>query len=286
MAAHYTMDQVLSHAEKLPALPQIVFRILQDLADESANVESLAEHIVSDPAVVARLLAAANSASTGQAQRVTSVRQAMMMLGVARVRNIVATTAIIERYSTLSSFDSQRLWRHSLGVAICAQYVAEYAGLNPDIAYVAGLLHDIGQLLLYAVDSHAYGEVVALRKVRELEICKAELDVLGVEHAGVGGALARLWKLPNEVADAITGHHATDDNPPQTEMGDVVHIAEVLSHALELGVDACTEGGDGFRVPVLSELSCARMGIEWSEFAKVFPQIEARFDGARLTLGM
>jgi putative nucleotidyltransferase with HDIG domain len=281
-----TMDQVLTHTDKLPALPQIVFRILKDLADESANVESLAEHIVSDPAVVARLLAAANSASASPGQRVTSVRQAMIMLGVARVRSIVTTTAIIERYSMLTSFDSQRLWRHSLGVAICAQHVAQHAGLNADIAYIAGLLHDIGQLLLYAIDPHRYGEVMALRKADDIEICEAELRLFGVEHSAVGGELARVWNLPNEVADAIIGHQATDDHPPQTEMGDAVHIAEVLSHALELGSDPCTSEDDRPRVPALTEIACARMGIEWHEFAKEFPLIEARFDGARLTLGL
>ncbi len=281
--ATMTMTQVMAQADRLPAMPQIVLRILDDLADDNANVESLSEHIANDPAVVARLLAAANSASVSHGKQVTSVRQAMLMLGVKRVRNIVTSTAVIDRYAKAPGFDSQRLWRHSVGVAICAQHIAEQGGLNPDIAYIAGLLHDIGQLLLIAVDPGAYGEVIRLRAERDMEIFEAEREVLGLEHAAVGGELARIWQLPADVADAIADHQANDDCPPATEMGDAVHIAEVLSHALELGIEPGLN--DVIRVPALSELACARMGIDWDEFAEHFPQIEARFDCARLTLG-
>lgn len=279
-----TLNQALARADRLPALPQIVFRILDDLADEGANVETLSEHIVSDPAVVARLLAAANSAGVAHGKHVTSVRQALLLLGVARVRGIVTATAIIDRYAHIPGFDSQRLWRHSLGVAICARQIAEHAGLNPDIAYVAGLLHDIGQLLLYAVDPRTYGDVLQLCAGRDLAVSDAEREVFGIEHAEVGAELARRWRLPGDIADAIVGHHASDDSPPVTEMGDAVHIAEVLSHALELGIDPCTDRP--MRVPPLSELACARMGIDWPGFAVRFPQIEARYDGARLALGI
>lgn len=281
--AALTLDQALAQADRLPALPQIVIRILDDLADENANVETLSEHIVSDPAVVARLLAAANSASVAHGKHIGSVRQAMLLLGVARVRSIVTATAVIDRYSHLAGFDSQRLWRHSLGVAVCARQIAEHAGLNPDVAYVAGLLHDIGQLLLYAIDPRAYGSVLDLCLNHDFAVSAAEREVFGIEHAAVGAELARRWRLPADIGDAIVGHHASDDDPPASEMGDAVHIAEVLSHALELGIDRCAD--KLFAVPPLSELACARMGITWDEFAHRFPQIEARYDCARLTLG-
>ncbi len=280
MTAPYTIDQVLARATALPALPQIVARILDMLGDDEVNAEALSKHIISDPAVVVRLLAAANAGAVGASGRVDSVRQAIMLLGVSRVRDITLATAIIDRFNAKPPFDARRLWLHSVGVAICAQEVARIAGLNVDVAYTAGLLHDIGQLLLFAVDPEAYARVLTMRAEGDIDIVDAEREQLGVDHAQVGGELARLWKLPEDVADAIAAHHVTDDSEPENEMADAVHVAEVLSHALNLG------GSEGARVPRLSDLSCARMGIDWRQLAVHFPLIEARFIGARITLGL
>jgi putative nucleotidyltransferase with HDIG domain len=281
-----TLDQVMAKADSLPALPQIVIRILDDLANDQANVETLSGHVASDPAIVARLLSAANGAGVAHGNRVVSVRQAMMLLGVARVRNIVMTTAIIDRFKTASTFDSQRLWLHSVGVAICAQHIAEKGGVDPDAAYTAGLLHDIGQLLLFAVDSAAYSEAMKLRREKDLDVIAAERECFGIDHAQVGGELAKLWHLPETVADGIAGHHASDEVTPETEIADAIHIAEVLAHALDLGHVPGDRDTEGPRVPYLSDISCARMGIEWPDMIELFPQIEARFDCARLTLGV
>lgn len=280
MSDRYTLEQVLARADALPALPQIVARILDLLGDEDANVETLSTHIVSDPAVVARILAAANAGALGVSGRVESVRQAIILLGVGRVREITLATAIIDRFSASPPFDAQRLWLHSLGVAVCAREIARGAELDLDVAYTAGLLHDIGQLLLFAVDPAAYSEVLRMKIERDLDIVDAERQYMGVDHAHVGGELARLWKLPEAVADAIASHHASEGNEPENEMADAIHVAEVLGHALDLG------GSTTGRVPDLSDLSCARMGIEWPLFAEHFPMIEARFTSARITLGL
>ena len=280
MTPPYTLEQVLARATALPALPQIVARILDMLGDDEVNAETLSKHIISDPAVVVRLLAAANAGAIGASGHVDSVRQAILLLGVSRVRDITLATAIIDRFNAKPPFDARRLWLHSVGVAICAQEVARIGGLDVDVAYTAGLLHDVGQLLLNAVDQEAYSRVLTLRTESDIDIVDAERQVLGIDHAQVGGGLARLWKLPEEVADAIGAHHVTNDSEPENEMADAVHVAEVLSHALNLG------GGAGARVPRLSDLSCARMGIDWRELAAHFPLIEARFIGTRITLGL
>ena len=280
MSALYSLDQVLARAHALPALPQIILRIMETLGDEGANAETLADQIAGDPSVVARLLGAANAGAMGTGGRIHSVRQAIMVLGVGRVRDITMATAVIDRFSSDPPFDAHRLWLHSIGVPICAQEIAKHAELDKDTAYVAGLLHDIGQLLLFGMDSNAYSRALHLKAERDVDIIDVERECLGVDHTAVGGALARLWKLPETVAAAISGHHVSADNEPESEMADVVHIAEVLSHALDLG------GSEGNRVPRLSDLSTARMGIEWRRFAENFPRIEARFDRVRIELGL
>lgn len=280
MTPPFTIEQVLARANALPALPEIVARILEMLGDEDANAETLSKHIVSDPAVVGRLLAAANAGALGASGRVDSVRQAIMLLGIGRVRDITLATAIIDRFKAKPPFDAQRLWLHSVGVAVCAQEVARHASLDVDVAYTSGLLHDVGQLLLFAFEPAIYANVLQSRVERDIDIVDAEREYLGVDHAHVGGELARLWKLPEAVADAIASHHIADECEPENEMADAVHIAEVLAHALDLG------GGADDRVPNLSDLSCARMGIDWRQLGAHFPHIEARFANARITLGL
>lgn len=278
MSARLTLEQVLARANALPALPEIVARILDMLGNEDLNAEVLSKHIISDPAVVVRILAAANAGAIGASGRVDSIRQAIMLLGVARVRDITLATAIIDRFKAAPPFDAHRLWLHSIGVAICAQEVARMGEFDVDVAYTAGLMHDVGQLMLFAVDPEAYAGALRLKDERDIDIVDAERDYLGVDHAHAGGELARLWKLPEVVADAIATHHISDESQPENEMADVVHVAEVLSHALNLG------GGEGVRVPNLSDLSCARLGIDWRQMAAHFPLIEARFIGARIAL--
>jgi putative nucleotidyltransferase with HDIG domain len=241
----------------------------------------LSTHVVNDPAVVARVLAAANAGALGASGRVTSVRQAILLLGISRVRDITLATAIIDRFKAAPPFDARRLWLHSVGVAVCAQEVARNAGLDADIAYTAGLLHDVGQLLLFVVDPEAYGRTLRIKAEKDIDIVDAEREYMGIDHAYVGGELARFWKLPEAVADAIAAHHAADGNEPENELADAVHVAEILSHALDLG-----GGTDECRVPNVSVLACARMGVDWHGFAEHFPRIEARFASARITLGL
>ncbi len=184
------LEDVLARADILPALPQVVRHILDTLRDERANADLLAERIGSDPAVVARLLAAANASAYGLAGHVDSLRQAILLLGIEKVRAITLATAIVDRYHSAPPFDAQRLWLHSLGVAVCAREIAAHAGLDAESAFTAGLLHDIGQLLLFAVEPAAYAETLGAKGRQDIGTIDAEHSCLGVDHAEVGAALA------------------------------------------------------------------------------------------------
>jgi len=273
-----SLEQLLTQADVLPTLPQVVHRILHALANERADTDTLVDHVAGDPAVVARVLAAANASAVG-AGHVDSIRQAILLLGLDRVRTITLATAIIDRFRPTSHYDAQHLWLHSVGVAVCSQAVAQHAELDADMAYAAGLLHDIGQLLLFTVVPQHYEAVLRLKRERDICIVDAEREVLGIDHALVGGALAKHWRLPLPIVDAIAAHHA-GETVPDTEIGDAVHVGEVLSHGLDLGASP------NDLVPDLSELACARVGINWREFSSHFAEIEARFAVARLVLGL
>lgn len=272
------MDDVMAKVPALPALPQIVKHILDSLANENVDLDSLGNVIASDPAVAVRLLAAANSGIFG-GHKVSSLRQAMMLLGIGRVKQITLATAIIDRFKAPLPFDVSYLWRHSLAVAVCAQDIARHAGVDPEVAYIAGLLHDIGQLLIFATDPYGYAEIFSLREEGG-GLAALEDEHLGLNHAQVGGELARRWNLPEDISEAISRHHGIDSEPPTSELADVVHVAAALAHALDL------DGSTKNIVPPLCDFAAARLGIDWDQFAAHFPLIEARYDGALLTLGL
>lgn len=272
------LHELTSHATALPSLPEVVSYLMRSLGDEQADVDTLVHHINSDPVIVARLLSAANSVASGLSTPIHSVRQAFLFLGVDRIVSIVLASALSYRYDIRNSgFDTHLLWRHSLGVAICARVMAEQVGINPDVAFTSGLLHDIGQLLMYTASPANYVRTLQVHYAEDITLIAAERSVFGYDHAAAGRMLARAWRLPIETEEAIAAHHEPDEIG--SEIGDLIHVAEVLSHALDLGEQPEN------RVPELSDLACAKLGVSWPKLAGRFAEIEARYDGIRLALG-
>lgn len=290
------LDELLGRADAMPTLPEIVRHVMHSLNDEGADTDTLVHHLNTDPAIVARLLAAANSSAFGLATPIDSARQAFLVLGVKRVTGVILATALIQRFDTTTAhFNARQLWLHALGVATCARVLAERTGLNPETAFTAGLLHDIGQLLMYTAAPAAYIEALNLRQTQDLPISAAEQAVFGYDHARAGGRLAEAWKLPGPIADAIAAHHdpdafyargiaANNGNPGEPrepdEFGDLIHVSEILSHALDLGKPSNN------LVPDLSERACANLGVEWPAIAPHFAEIEARYDSMRIALAL
>ncbi len=274
-----SLDTLASHAESLPSLPEAINHVMRSLSDESADIDTLAHHINSDPVIVARMLAAANSVASGLSTPIYSARQAIMVLGVNRISNIVLASTLSERYDFRSpGFDARLLWRHSLGVATCARLLAEQTGFNPEMAFTAGLLHDIGQLLMFTACPSGYLQTLDKHRENDMPIVDAERTVFGYDHAIAGRLLAQTWKLPSTIAEAIEAHHEPDGFG--SEIGDLIHVSEVLSHALDLGEQPEN------RVPDLSDLACANLGLSWSKLSGHFAEIEARYDGYRVALGI
>jgi len=271
------LDELPSHAEQLPSLPEVVSYLMHSLGDDSADVDTIAHHINADPAITARLLAAANSVGSGLSSPIHSARQAFIVLGVDRVVGIVLASALIDRFDTGGDgFDARLLWRHSLGVATCARLLGEHTNVNPDVAFTAGLLHDIGQLLMYIASPEHYLVALELRRDGKMSVVASEQAVFGYDHTQAGRTLAQTWRLPTEIEEAISAHHDPDDSG--REMGYLIHVSEVLSHALDLG-----ELSNNL-VPDLSELACADLGLSWPKLSAHFAEIEARYDGLRLAL--
>lgn len=268
--------QVLQRVRSLPTLPAIVLALEQAVRDDAAPVARILGLIGSDAALTATALRLANSSFFRVSGRVVSLRDAVQILGLRAVSSAVTTAAVMNSFGPTAcpGFDARRHWRHSLAVALAAQRLAEPRGIDPCTAYTSGLLHDLGTLALAVFFPQAWAAAQAAGAAGPaaqglpLEV---ERQHLGTDHAAVGGLVARHWRLAVPLAEAIAQHHE-----PTAEAGplaDVVHLADNIAHALDLG-----SGTGNDLVPPLAPGVWERVAPGADELQQLFAHIEARVE--------
>lgn len=266
--------EVISRSDALPAFPGIVCQILSTIEDDEANLALLVEHIQRDPVTAARVLFLANSAAL-KARRTSFVRDlftATSIIGTSRLRELALLGSIGSFFGHSSSSMPSTFWRHGISVGVCAQELVQTRGLRlmPGVALIAGLLHDVGQLWLQCFRADAFAAAMSGSREHGISITEAEQECFGVDHAVIGGWLADHWMLPGNVCRAIRLHHAPEQGLDEA-LVPVVHVAEVLSNALDL-----SQGSDN-QVRSFSTAACDVVGLKWNaEVQGLFGRMEAR----------
>lgn len=278
-----TLDDVLADIQLLPSLPAVVVELIATLDNEAADIAQLATGIAKDQALAARALRVANSPFYGVQQRVSSIHDAIVILGFRAVGSLVTAAALTDYFAPPpeSGFDLARFWRHSIAAALCARSLAQHVGLNAEASFTAGLLHDIGVLVLLTTRPWRYAEVLLRRQQDDRELHHLEREILGFDHARVGEALAARWRFPPEIASAVASHHAP--LPRRADAGrvtleDTVHVGNVLAHALDLS------GDPDDLVPALDASAWARLALGASTLKVMFSAIEQEHAGYRALL--
>jgi len=269
------MIDVIKNIRDLPALPVIVVELMGALDQEDSNTNALADRLSRDQALSAKTLRLANSSFYGMQSKVTTIQQAIAVLGFNSIRTLVTTAALIGEFSSNKdvTFDFQVFWRHSLASAICAKIVARHLNLNQDYAFMVGLLHDIGRLVLVTCSPEHYAKVILYRDQKDCYLLDAEQAVLGTDHTIVGSALAAHWKFPVIMQKAIANHHApgTDDIGL---LAAIAHFGDCVVHAL----DVC--GDDQDLVLPMSASIWKKFNLGQSELAEIYHNTEIQFDEA------
>ena len=200
----------------MPAMPQVLLRFFNAAGSDSTSTEALASLVLQDPALCARILTAANAAAFRQGAELRSIKQCLAVLGTRMVRTIASCLLVQSAFQRMPGSDARELagfWRHSLLVAELARGLAVELGSGDDEAeeaYLAGLLHDVGQLLLLGGLGDAYGSILA-RDQGEEDLSDRERAVLDTDHGAVGAWFVDQWELPSLMADAILFHHLPPD---------------------------------------------------------------------------
>lgn len=230
------LPALASSVQELAPLPPSATRLVQLAGDPDADMDDFAEVIAFDPALTMKVLRAANSAASGSALRVTSVREAVSRMGVAQVVTFaVATHARGTLSQAVPGYDysENQLWRHSVFAALAAECTSRACRIRvPPEAFTAALLHDIGKLVLGRFLTE--GIVAQLREVRtrqRITSWEAEREVLKADHAAVGARVAEHWNIPGSLTQAIEFHHDPGNGPD--ELCCYVYLANLAANHIE-----------------------------------------------------
>lgn len=220
----------------VPSPPELYFEIVRALQSPQLNLEELAGHIARDPAITSKLLQLSNSAVLGLHMKVTTVQDAIGYLGLDMTRSLILLAHSFSDCdkARTSGFSVDQLWQHSLRTGLLAHRIATLDNASSDIvdeSFLAGLLHDLGKLLLAVNLPEDYKQVIANARERKVSLWEAELEKFGATHGEVGAELLATWNLPLTVVEAVALHHypakmITDTFSPLT----AVHAANVFEH--------------------------------------------------------
>ncbi|MCP3905751.1 MAG: GGDEF domain-containing protein [Planctomycetes bacterium] len=206
-----TVEDVLA-CPSLPSLPAVAVKVLELTRDEKINLEAIAQVIQSDPALTAKILRTVNSTFYALPSPCRSVPRALGYLGMNTVKSLVLGFSLVDlRCETAPGFDEAGFWKHCLYAAAAARRVARLSGqCDPEEAFAAGLMQDLGVLGLLAADGTRYAEIHVLAEGDHHRLPDTERDAFGFDHAEIGAMLGERWSLPDELVEAIRHHHDTD----------------------------------------------------------------------------
>jgi putative nucleotidyltransferase with HDIG domain len=270
-----THDLVLEKSAELPGFPRVITNILSTLDDPESNINELAQLIQLDPVITARVLSLANNAASHSRHTadIRDIYTATSLIGMGRVRQMAIVSSCIDYFKQIAPAGiTATFWQHSVAVGICCEELALHVKqpVSASVALIAGLLHDVGQLWLYRFNADAFRAAWGQALTHATGIEEAERECFAVDHSQIGAWLAESWVLPPPLCAAIAHHQAPDQNLTDPLIP-VVHIAEVLSNALDL------TGRSENRVTHLSSAACRSLELRWDEHSRpLFGRIEAR----------
>lgn len=230
-----TVEDFLTGEIDLCSPPEIFSRITQALDDPLKNANDIAAIIGQDPSLSARMLKIVNSAFFGFPATIKTIDHAISILGNREVRMLVMTTSVVEKFSSMpnSILDMREFWMHSLKTALFAKFLADNHPKKRQLtsAFISGLLHDIGRLILYTKAPDLARAAALLAKAYEISEIEAEASIFGFNHAELGGALLALWEIPLPIQNSASFHHQPTLATSDKDETNIIYLANKLAHA-------------------------------------------------------
>jgi len=230
--------------ENLPSLPTVVQEILEVTNDPRSGARDIQAVVENDQACSVKLLKLANSAYYGFSRQVSSIKEAIVIIGMEGVKNVAMSLGVAECFLKLGKANQQflnNLWVHSMGTATAAQVLAQKShGVSPSYAYCSGLVHDFGKVILAGEYGDDYFRLFEQAKEEKKTLAETERTVLRVTHQRVAGWVARSWELPDLVVESVELHHEAFQLEPPLQHVTLTAIADALTYEAKIG-----DGGNG-----------------------------------------
>lgn len=284
---HAETLETIKRSASIPSMPMVATRCYEMTQDPNCDMNKLVELLSTDPGIAADVLRLSNSALFGVTRQVASLRQAMTLLGIKRIRELVLARYLVQKTQEMSSdlIDVNYYWRRSLATAILSAKFADV--LSPgqrDEAFIGGLLSDLGVVVMSRCMPKIYAPIAAnYRPHGTEEWMHAEYNLMGVTHGEVSSVILEQWNLPASVAEGVRYHHASHGDLPADSPGAKLAkiigagstIAKILSETMdaEVAFKACVDGME-------------RVDLDLSVLAKALPGIEQQIEEMANLLGV
>jgi putative nucleotidyltransferase with HDIG domain len=229
--------------QHLPSLPAVYFELMRALADEDIGLEAVAEIVEGDPSLCAKVLQLVNSPFIGLGREVVNLRMAVSYIGTRMLKDLTLAAHVFSPRGANRAVARQLegLRRHSLLVGAIARRLAGDDKRLAEEAFTAGLLHDIGKLIMVSECVDAYSSIMSRSQTERRPAIELEQEVLGVTHAQIGGYLLGIWGLPCSIVESVAAHHAPGrlSARPGLDAVAIVYVANVLVHEHDVRLGAC-----------------------------------------------
>lgn len=269
--AKLSLEYIVSKVDDMKVLPEIISKIVSLTEDPDSTAQDMEQVILRDQILTTKILRLANSAYCGYARNISKVSQATVLLGFQAIKSMaLASTVSVYLTSELKgySLEKDELWTQSQTCAIVSRYIAKHIKYpNPEEAYIAGLLRDIGKTVLNQHMEKEYSEVLTKIEVDNVSFLEAEKEILGFDHAEIGEKIAEKWNLPKALVDTIGHHHTPELANINQLLVSIVHVADAITMMMGIGL-----GLDGLSYN-LSPVAMTALNLTETEFDDIISNV-------------
>jgi putative nucleotidyltransferase with HDIG domain len=232
------LDDYLNKVRNLPPAPTVLPELMSLLDNQDVDTSRIVAVIGYDPGLTANVLQLCNSVSFASATPVDDLNEAVTRLGFNEIFRLVAAVIGARTMGPAQKgygIDKGELWKHSVASAIAAQLMARKLGDSESLVYTATLLHDIGKIVLSEALEYVYARLMEETENNQQPLLETERQLLGVQHAEIGGRLLFRWQFPQSLVDAVTYHHAPNDAGDNVRLASYVYLGNMLAHFMGVG---------------------------------------------------
>lgn len=271
----YDIDSLISRTSALATPPTIYYQLNSAINNPSTSLKDIGNIISQDASLTAQLLRISNSAFFNFPTQITTVEQAITIVGIQQLRELTLACTVLNAFPSIpdDQIDINQFWQHSLGVGVASRVLASVRKeSNVERYYVLGLLHDLGRVIICLGDPVATRELLQQAAQSKRLLHQLELEQWQVDHGEIGAAFLKNWNLPASIYQPIHHHHCPEKAEEYPNECAIIHVADIIVHVLELG------GSGEKRIAPLSDEAWQRLGINPEQLPEIADKTRTQYN--------